>query len=107
MRPSVALRARGKGDVRGRRTIGWRNRDVIRTAALVLAVFFGARLFWQADRLFFVVFLGVLFGIAVSGGVDRVRRWVKVPRGIAAALIVFSFVGLLVGFGSTGRTHAP
>ncbi len=79
--------------------MGWRNRDVIRTTALVLAVLLGAALFWVAQVLFFVVFLGVLFGIAVSGGVDYFQRF-RVPRAIAATLIVLSFVGLLVGFGA-------
>ena len=97
-RPSGAVRAASRGG-RPQRTIGWRNRDIVRTAALVLAVFYGARLFWVANRLFFVVFLGMLFGIAVSGGVDRLQRF-RIPRGIAAALIVLSFVGVLVGFGA-------
>ena len=99
-RQSASIRAQGRGGSRAQRTIGWRNRDIVRTAALVLAVFYGARLFWLANRLFFVVFLGTLFGIAVSGGVDWLRRLVKVPRGIAAALIVLSFVGIMVGFGA-------
>jgi predicted PurR-regulated permease PerM len=67
---------------------------------MVLAVYYGAKLFWVANKLCFVVFLGVLFGIAVSGGVDWLRKWVRVPRAIAAALIVLSCVGVLVGFGA-------
>ena len=65
----------------------------------MLAVLLGAVLFWVAQVLFFVVFLGVLFGIAVSGGVDYFERF-RVPRAIAATLIVLSFVGLLVSFGA-------
>lgn len=79
--------------------MGWRNRDIVRTTSLVLAVLLGAQLFWVAHVLFFVVFLGVLFGIAVSGGVDHLQRF-RIPRAIAATLIVVSFVGLLVGFGA-------
>ncbi len=97
-RPSASLRAHSKGGSKVQRTIGWRNRDIVRTAALILAVFYGGQLFWVANRLFFVVFLGVLFGIAVSGGVDWLRKIVKMPRGIAATLIVLSFVGILIGF---------
>src|SRR5205085_891727 len=67
--------------------------------ALVLAVYYGAQLFWVGQKLFFVVFLGVLFGIAVSGGVDALQRF-KIPRGVAATLIVASAVALLVGFGA-------
>ena len=96
-RSSGALR--GSGSSRSRRTIGWRNRDVVRTTALVLAVLLATKLFWVANALFFAVFLGMLFGIAVSGGVDRLQRF-RVPRGVGAALIVFTFVGALVGFGA-------
>ncbi|MEP6617804.1 MAG: AI-2E family transporter [bacterium] len=89
----------GRGEGRPRRSIGWRNRDVVRTTALVLAVLLAAQLFWVAHVLFFVVFLGVLFGIAVSGGVDHFQRY-RVPRAVSATLIVASFVGLLIGFGA-------
>ena len=98
-RSTMSGRVIGRGEGRPRRSVGWRNRDVIRTTSLVLAVLLGAQLFWVAHVLFFVVFLGVLFGIAVSGGVDHLQRF-KVPRAIAATLIVVTFVGLLVGFGA-------
>ena len=98
-RSTTSTRSVSRSESRPRRGIGWRNRDVIRTTALVLAVLLGAALFWVAQVLFFVVFLGVLFGIAVSGGVDYFQRF-RVPRAIAATLIVLSFVGLLVGFGA-------
>ena len=98
-RSTMAGRAVGHGEGRPRRSVGWRNRDVIRTTSLVLAVALAAQLFWVAHVLFFVVFLGVLFGIAVSGGVDYFQRF-RVPRAIAATLIVGSFVGLLIGFGA-------
>jgi predicted PurR-regulated permease PerM len=41
----------------------------------------------------------VLFGLAVSTGVDFLQRF-KIPRGIGAALIVLTFIGSLVGFGA-------
>ena len=75
--------------------MGWRSQDVIRTAALVIAMYLGIRLLWFAYPLVFATFLGVLFGLAVSSGVDRLARY-KVPRGLAAALIVFTFLGFLV-----------
>jgi predicted PurR-regulated permease PerM len=65
----------------------------------VLAVLLAAELFWVAHVLFFVVFLGMLFGIAVSGGVDHLQRF-RIPRGVAAVVIVAGFVGLMVGFGA-------
>ena len=56
-------------------------------------------LFWQTRTLILTVFLGVLFALAVSAGADRLQRW-KIPRGVAAPLIVFAFVGLVAAFGS-------
>jgi len=90
---------RGRRDVRHRRKIGWRSRDVVRTAGLVLAMYLALRLLWFANALFLVTFLGVLFGIAVSAGVDRLAR-LRIPRGVGAAMIVLSFFALLGGFGA-------
>jgi predicted PurR-regulated permease PerM len=90
---------RGRRDVRHRRKIGWRSRDVVRTAGLVLAMYLALRLLWFANALFLVTFLGILFSIAVSAGVDRLER-MRIPRGVGAAIIVLSFFGLLVGFGA-------
>ena len=89
----------GRGEVRHNRTVGGRSRDVVRTAALVLAMYLFLRLIWFANALFLTVFLGVLFAIAISAGVDRLQRW-GIPRGIGAALIVVSFFALLFGFGA-------
>ena len=106
-RPSSAHQARrdaaGAGGGRSGgtkvRTVGWRSRDVVRTTSLVVAVLLAVKLFWVAHVLFFAVFLGMLFAIAVSSGVSHLQRF-RVPRAVAAALIVFSFIGLLVGVGA-------
>jgi len=95
----TSLPARGRRDVRHGRKIGWRSRDVVRAAALVFAMYLGLRLLWFANALFLVVFLGILFSIAVSAGVDRLER-LRIRRGIGAALIVLSFFALLGGFGA-------
>lgn len=84
---------------RRRRAVGWQSRDVLRTAALVMAMYLVLRLLWFANALFLTAFVGVLFGLAVSTGVDHLTRW-RIPRGLGAALIVVSFLGLLVGFGA-------
>lgn len=81
-----------------RRQVGWQSRDVVRGAALVMALYWLSRLFWFASPLVFTVFLGILFGLAVSSGVDRLER-LRIPRGLGAALIVLTFIGGLVGFG--------
>ncbi len=89
----------GRAEVRHNRTVGWRSRDVVRASALVLAMYLVLQLIWFANALFLTVFLGVLFAIAISAGVDRLQRW-RIPRGIGAALIVVTFFGLLFGFGA-------
>jgi predicted PurR-regulated permease PerM len=98
-RGTVPPPAVGRGQVRHHRTVGWRSRDIVRTAALVLAMYLIIRLVWFANALFLTVFLGALFGIAVSAGVDRLQRW-RIPRGMGAALIIIAFFGLLTGFGA-------
>src|SRR5215207_2937640 len=90
---------RGRRDVRHRRKIGWRSRDVVRAAGLVLAMYLALRLLWFANALFLVTFLGILFAIAVSAGADRLER-LRIPRGVGAAVIVLAFFGLLIGFGA-------
>ena len=91
----------GKQDQRrrSRRMVGWRSRDIARGAALVLGVYWLARLFWIASPLFLTTFLGILFGLAVSRGVDRLA-FLRIPRGARAGLIVLTFLGALVGFGA-------
>ncbi|HEX2225239.1 MAG TPA: AI-2E family transporter [Thermoanaerobaculia bacterium] len=72
--------------------------DILRGAALVFGVYLLLQLLWRAYPLVFTAFLGVLFGLAVSQGVDRLERF-RIPRGLAAALIVFSFYGIVIGIG--------
>jgi predicted PurR-regulated permease PerM len=82
-----------------KRMVGWRSRDVVRSTALVVGVLLAVKLFWVAHVLFFVVFLGMLFAIAVSGGADYLERF-YIRRGVGAAVIVVSFVALLFGVGA-------
>lgn len=73
--------------------------DAFRIAAAILGLVLALLLLWHTRTLVLTVFLGVLFALAVSAGVDRLQRW-RIPRGLAAPLIVFAFVGLLAGFGN-------
>ena len=73
--------------------------DAFRVAAAVVGLAVALLLLWHTRTLVLTVFLGVLFALAVSAGVDRLQRW-RVPRGLAAPLIVLAFVGLLAGFGT-------
>ena len=81
------------------RPSGWGSGDVVRAAALVIAMYIVVRLIWFANPLFLTAFIGILFGLAVSSGVDRLERW-GVRRGVGAALIVIAFFTLLVSFGA-------
>ena len=78
---------------------GWRSADVLRAAALVLGLYLLLQLLWLAHDLLLIAFLGVLFGLAVGRGTELLQRRLRVPRGLGAVLIVFSFVGGLVGLG--------
>jgi predicted PurR-regulated permease PerM len=98
-RGSLPSRQVGRAEVRHTRSVGWRSRDIVRTASLVLAMYLLIQLVWYANDLFLIVFLGILFAIAISAGVDRLQRW-GIPRGMGAALIVISFFALLIGFGA-------
>ena len=77
----------------------WKSRDVLRAAAIVFGLYFTLRLLWFANALVLVAFLGVLFGLAISAGVDQLAR-VRVPRAIGAPTIVLAFFALLYGAGA-------
>lgn len=84
---------------RRQRNIGWRSRDILRAAVLVMFVWLMFKLLWFANELVLVAFIGMLFGLAVSAGVDRLERR-HVPRGVGAAFIVLSFFSALYGIGA-------
>jgi predicted PurR-regulated permease PerM len=84
---------------RRRRLPGWQSRDILRGGALLLGLWIVLKLIWFAHPLLLTVFLGVLFGLAVEGGVDRLQRF-RIPRGIGASLIVIAFFALLFGLGA-------
>jgi predicted PurR-regulated permease PerM len=73
--------------------------DALRVAAMFVALAVALLVLWRTRTIVLTVFLGVLFALAVSAGVDRLQRW-KIPRGVAAPLIVFAFIGLVAAFGS-------
>jgi predicted PurR-regulated permease PerM len=82
-----------------RRDTSWQTAGVWRVALVVLAAYALVRLLWEAHTLILTAFLGVLFGLAVAAGTDRLQR-LRIPRGIGAPLIVLVFLGLLGGFGT-------
>ncbi len=78
------------------RVHGWRSRDVGRAAAIVFGIYVLGQLVWFANSLLFVVFLGVLFGLAVAAIVDKLERF-KIRRGVASALVVLGALGAIGG----------
>lgn len=104
MRPSSRretqqIESEAARDDRVRRRSGWGSAAIMRTAALVIGMYLVVQLVWFAHLLFLVAFLGVLFGLAVSVGVDRLEH-LHIRRGFGAAIIVIAFFGVLVGFGA-------
>lgn len=77
----------------------WNGPDVLRSTAVVTGYLLALLLVWLARDIFLTAFIGVLFGLAVSSGAARLER-LRVPRGIGAALVVFGFIGVLVGIGA-------
>src|SRR5687767_10147808 len=84
---------------RPKRAAGWHTRDIMRAIALIFAFYVGLKLLWFAREIVLAVFLAILFGLAVSAGVDRLQR-LRIPRGIGAAFIVLAFFVLLSGLGA-------
>lgn len=83
---------------------GWRTRDVARATIVVLLVLGAGYLLVRAHVLVFVAFIGMLLGLAVSSGAERLERY-RIPRGIGAPLIIAVCIGALIGFGAlTGPT---
>jgi predicted PurR-regulated permease PerM len=72
--------------------------DVVRILALITAAYLVVRLVWVAHPVFFVLFLGVLFGLPLSSAADRLEKR-GIRRGISVALILVVFCGLLTGGG--------
>jgi predicted PurR-regulated permease PerM len=83
---------------RRKRQVGWRTIDIMRAAAAVIGMYLAIRLIWVAQTVFLTAFLGVLFGLAVSAGVDWLRPRLRVPRGLIAAVIVLGSAGAVVTF---------
>jgi predicted PurR-regulated permease PerM len=77
----------------------WRSADILRAASIVAGLFIILKLLWVANEIVIVAFLGTLFGVAVSAGVDRLARY-KVPRGLGAAIVVITFLMILYSLGS-------
>jgi predicted PurR-regulated permease PerM len=78
---------------------GWKTRDILRTLAVIAGFYIALQLLWVGRSIVLLTFLGVLFGVALTAGVDRLERR-RVPRGIGAVLIVLAVLGILTGLGA-------
>jgi predicted PurR-regulated permease PerM len=97
--PSPAVSPNTAPAGRWLRTSGWQSLDVLRAAALVIGLYLLLQLLWLAHDLFFITFLGILFGLAVGRGADFLQR-LRIPRGVGAALVVLGFLGVIFGLGA-------
>jgi predicted PurR-regulated permease PerM len=73
--------------------------ELVRAALVVVAALLGLQLLWSSRFLMLTAFLGVLFGLAAASAVDWIRTKVPIRRSIAAPLVVFGAVGMLVLIG--------
>jgi predicted PurR-regulated permease PerM len=80
------------------RGAAWRTRDILRLSAIVAGVYVALQLLWFGRTVFLLGFFGVLLGITLSAGVDRLQRH-RIPRGVGAVGIVLLVLGGLTGLG--------
>jgi predicted PurR-regulated permease PerM len=78
---------------------GWPTRDILRTLAVIAGFYITLQLLWVGRSVVLLTFLGLLFGVALTAGVDRLERS-RVPRGVGAVLIMLLFIGALAGVGA-------
>src|SRR4051812_50055803 len=57
------------------RVSGWRSRDVLRAAAIVVGLIVTLWFLWVVRSVVCLAFLGVLFGLALGAGADRLESW--------------------------------
>lgn len=81
------------------RGTAWRTPDILRAALVVAGVWLTLQLLWVARSVFFLAFLGALFGITLSAGVTWLQRR-GVPRGLGTLLLVAAFFGSVAGLGA-------
>jgi predicted PurR-regulated permease PerM len=66
---------------------------------IVAGAYIVLQLLWAGRSVVLLTFLGVLFGLALTAGVDWLERR-KIPRGLGAILLVLAFFGVLAGLGA-------
>jgi predicted PurR-regulated permease PerM len=84
----------------------WHTGDVVRTVAVAAAVIFGLIGLWYASAILLFTFLGILLGLPLTAGVDRLARW-HIPRALGALLLVVVGLGALAGIGAAQPRSNP
>jgi predicted PurR-regulated permease PerM len=81
------------------RVAAWRTPDILRAALVVAGVWLTLQLLWVARSVFFLAFLGALFGITLSAGVTWLQKR-GVPRSVGTLLLVAAIFGAGAGLGA-------
>jgi predicted PurR-regulated permease PerM len=93
-----------RDDVSDHSRPGWRSRDILKAAAIVLAVWILLQKAWIIRNVLLIAFLGALLGIVIAAATDRLERW-RIPRSVGATglllLSIGSLVALIVAAGPT------
>lgn len=88
------------------RPLGWSSADILRVAVLIALAYLTLWLLWVAQDIVFITFIGILFGLTLSGAVDKAARR-RIPRGIAAPVMLLTVIGLLIALGFSTAPPAP
>ncbi|HSN68787.1 MAG TPA: AI-2E family transporter [Thermoanaerobaculia bacterium] len=95
-----------RGDVTDHSRPGWRSRDILKAAAIVLGLWITLQFLWIVRNVFIICFIGALLGIVMSAATDRLERW-RIPRAAGATAILLLGLGAFVGLGfAVGPTIA-
>jgi predicted PurR-regulated permease PerM len=72
---------------------------LVRAALIVVVMLVGLQLLWAARFLALTAFIGVLFGLGATPGVNALERR-GLRRGIGSPIIIFGLLALLIGLGA-------
>ncbi len=78
----------------------WRGRDILRVTGLVAGVYLALRLLWVAQDIIFLAFVGVLFGLTLAAAAGLAERKLRVPRAVAAPVILLLVLASIAGLGT-------
>lgn len=78
----------------------WRSSDILRVTAIVAGVCLALRLLWEVQDVVFLAFIGVLFGVTLSAAADVAERRLRIPRAVAAPIILVLVLASIVGLTS-------